>query len=214
MAATMTLTFAITAPPPETESGARRQRRAIERTAQTVQRLVDHFDAQTLEQVSAEIEAALSVAETPPAPSAMVSALNGGREYPPQERQRLELSARLHSFERRQELLRDAYTASQVAKLLHTTRQTPHDRLQRGTLLAVLDRGAWRFPAWQFDPEGPDGVIRGLPQVLHALKVSPLAKISWFVRPNPYLAHRTPIEALRQGEVEHVPRVAEAVGAH
>jgi hypothetical protein len=82
-----------------------------------------------------------------------------------------------------------------------------------GTLLAVLDRGVWRFPAWQFDPEGPDGVVEGLPEVLRALEVSPLAKASWLVRPNQYLEGRTPLAALKEGRVEAVRSAAEAVGA-
>ena len=98
------------------------------------------------------------------------------------------------------------------ADLLGTTRQTPHDRVKGGTLLAVSDRGAWRFPPWQFDPEGPDGVIEGLGEVLRSLNASPLARASWFVRPNPYLEGRTPLEVLREGQIEAVRSAAEAVG--
>ncbi|MGH3147230.1 MAG: hypothetical protein ACRDTR_15645, partial [Rubrobacter sp.] len=103
-------------------------------------------------------------------------------------------------------------TAPQVANLLDTTRQTPHDRVRSGTLLAVFDRGVWRFPAWQFDPEGPDGVIEGLPDVLQALHASPLAKASWLVRPNQYLEGRTPLETLKEGLKEPVKNAAETVG--
>src|SRR4051812_10526818 len=46
----------------------------------------------------------------------------------------------------RRELLAGTKTASEVAALLGTSRQTPHDRLESGTLIAVYDRGAWRFP--------------------------------------------------------------------
>jgi excisionase family DNA binding protein len=57
------------------------------------------------------------------------------------------------SFAARHELLADALAVSEVAELLNVGRQTPHDRLNAGTLVAVKDRGQWRFPAWQFDPE-------------------------------------------------------------
>jgi hypothetical protein len=56
------------------------------------------------------------------------------------------------------------------------SRQTVHDRLKVGTLLGVLDQGKWRFPLWQFDVDGPNGVIDGLAQVLQALQVTNLAK--------------------------------------
>src|SRR5690349_13699588 len=66
----------------------------------------------------------------------------------------------LQLFEARRALLEeDTITAPQVAELLGVSRQTPLNRLRDKTLLAVLDRGAWRFPLWQFDAEGPDGVL-------------------------------------------------------
>lgn len=42
----------------------------------------------------------------------------------------------------------------------------------------MFDRGVWRFPSWQFDPEGPDETIDGLPEVLQQiLHISTLAKL-------------------------------------
>jgi hypothetical protein len=143
----------------------------------------------------------------------LVADLSGGREYGRHERSTLQMAALARSFKRRRELLEGSLTASQVAELLGISRQRPHDRVKGATLLAVLDRGAWRFPPWQFDPEGPDGVVEGLPEVLRALHASPLAKASWFVRPNPYLQGRTPFEALRKGQIEAVRSAAETVEA-
>ena len=100
-----------------------------------------------------------------------------------------------------------------MAKLLGTSRQTPHDRIKSQTLLGVLDKGTYRFPAWQFDPEGPDGVIDGLPEVLRVLEVSDFAKLNWLMRPNPFLDGLTPLVALKQGQKERVIREAAAVGA-
>lgn len=142
----------------------------------------------------------------------LITDLTAGREYSYQERSTLEKVALERSFQRRRELLEDSLTTSQVASLLGTSRQTPHDRVKGGTLLAVADRGTLRFPSWQFDSEGPDGVIEGLPEVSRALNASTLAKISWFVRPNQYLAGRTPLEAIRGGEVETVRMAADTVG--
>lgn len=140
---------------------------------------------------------------------ALVAELTG-YQFSEVERRELEFASLVRNFQWRRELLKGALSASQVAELLGTTRQTPHDRVKSNTLLAVLDRGAWRFPAWQFDPEGPDGVIDGLPEVLKALKVSQLSKLSWLVRSNSVLDGLTPIEALKQGHKQRT--IAEAVG--
>src|SRR5947209_1960765 len=59
----------------------------------------------------------------------VIHALTGGREYTPEEALLLELEAQRRAFARRRELLRGALTSTQVAQLLGTKRQTPHDRL-------------------------------------------------------------------------------------
>lgn len=121
----------------------------------------------------------------------------------------------LRSFRDRHLLLRGALAAKDVADLLEVGRQTPHDRAKAGTLLAIKDNGQLRFPAWQFDPEGPDGVVEGLPEVVQAMRgpMSPLAKIRWFLSPKSLLAARTPLDALREGDVEDVVTEARAIGA-
>ena len=74
-----------------------------------------------------------------------------------------------------------------------------------------LDRGAYRFPAWQFDPRGEDGVLAGLPDVLESLEPQqPFAKLVWLRRPNPSLGAREPVEALRDGDLERVLVAARA----
>lgn len=146
----------------------------------------------------------------------LAARLSGGRTFSPGERARLELENTRRSFAFRRALLEGALSAVQVAELLHSSRQTPHDRREAGTLLAVLDSGIWKFPPWQFDANGPDGVVPGLPQVLRALgeygSVSPLEKASFLSQPSPYFGGRTPLQALRAGEVDNVVAVARAVG--
>ena len=144
--------------------------------------------------------------------AALVAELTEGFQVGEQEQQELELVSLLRHFEWRRRLLKSALSASQVAQLLGTSRQTPHDRAKSGTLLAVFDRGVWRFPSWQFDPEGPDGTIDGLPEVLQSLHVSLLAKLNWLVSPNQVLDGQTPVEALKGGQKERVLSEAVSVG--
>ena len=100
-----------------------------------------------------------------------------------------------------------------MAKLLNAkSRQTPHDRRKNNGLVAVEDNGVWKFPCWQFDPLGPDGVIAGLPDVLKALDVPDFSKISWLTQSNPALDGLTPVEALKRGCKDDVIAEARTVG--
>lgn len=163
--------------------------------------------------------ARIEEAETPPPASeadvALATALSSGYTATPSQRAADETAVLIEYFRYRHTLLEGALSASDVAAALGTTRQTPHDRLRRGALLAIMDRGVWRFPPWQFDPAGPDGVVRGLPQVLRALQhLSPLGRASWLTSPNPVLDGMTPLAALKCGEAERVMTEARGVGTH
>jgi hypothetical protein len=208
------LNFRISTPAPTAKGAAAkaRQEKAATRTVEALQHLLEQSSPEDLESVSSRIERALESPEVPEEHMEFMAELTSGREYGRQERSALEMATLARSFRRRKELLEGALTAPKVAKLLDTTRQTPHDRVKSGTLLAVLDRGVWRFPAWQFDPEGPDGVVEGLPDVLQALHTPPLAKASWIVHPNQYLGGHTPLETLKEGCKEAVRSAAEMVG--
>lgn len=117
------------------------------------------------------------------------------------------LSTVLHAFAAKERLLAGALTAPRVARLLQVSRQTPHDRVRAGRLLAVHDRGVWRFPFWQFDADAPGGVLSGLPSVIQALDgMPPLSKISWIVSPKALLP-ATPLELLRRGRPEDLHEV-------
>lgn len=79
-------------------------------------------------------------------------------------------------------------------------------------LLGVRDQGQWRFPLWQFDPDGPDGVVDGLPAVLAVLAVSDLAKVRWLQQPQPVFAGATALQLLQRGERQQALLEAAAVG--
>lgn len=145
--------------------------------------------------------------------NSLIENLTNRSSYSQAEKIELEMNTLLNYFQRRRELLQNCLTAPQVAQLLGTSRQTPHDRLKNKTLLAVRDNGVLRFPAWQFDPEGADGVIDGLPEVLKNLSLSSeLAKLNWFMRPNVVLDGLTPVVALKQGLKNRVIAEARSIG--
>jgi hypothetical protein len=131
---------------------------------------------------------------------AITALVEDGRTFTAEERASLRIGALAESFAVRRQLLADTLTSSQVAHILGTTRQTPIDRLQNGTLLALRDGGTWHFPAWQFDPTGPDGLLPGLVEVLAALDTNPFITARWLQLPNADLDGQTPLEALRKGQ--------------
>jgi len=125
----------------------------------------------------------------------------------------LEFESLRRSFALRRQLLASTIGTAEVNELLAAgSRQTVHDRLRAGTLLGILDQGKWRFPLWQFDADGPNGVIDGLALVLPALQVSNLAKARWLQKPHPVFGGSTPVDLLRQGRLEDVLAEAGQVG--
>jgi hypothetical protein len=145
-----------------------------------------------------------------PAPDSPIS----GRPTPTaQEVAAAQRANLLRGFALRRQVLKGALTAAEVADLLGAaSRQTPHDRAHAGTLLAIRDGGKLRFPIWQFDPEGPDGVLGGLAEAIAELpRQSPLGRIVWFITPKLRLQNRAPLELLRRGDVD--PVIAEARAA-
>ena len=113
----------------------------------------------------------------------------------------------------RRELLQQCIGTTEVVSLLGLgNRQTPLERIRSGTLFAIRDQGKRRYPLWQFDPDEPDGVIAGLPDVLAALPMADLIKARWLQRPQALLDGQTPLQLLREGQVDRVLAEARAVG--
>ena len=132
----------------------------------------------------------------------------GSRE----ERALLAFQSLVDFFTARRKLLLDTITAPQVGEVLGVSRQAATGRAEKGSLLAVLDRGAFRFPTFQFDPRGPNGVVEGLPEVLKALEPQPaFTKLVWLTRSSDTLDNREPLEVLRHGGRERVVAAARAV---
>jgi hypothetical protein len=126
----------------------------------------------------------------------------------------LELANLERYYQRRRELLDSSITTTQVAKLIGCQAiTTVHDRRKANTLLALKDNGVYKFPLWQFDPEGDDGVIDSLPEILKTLQVSNFAKLNWLNKSLRAFADQTPIEILKKGEREEIEDlIIEAAG--
>jgi len=192
----------------------KKDRPAVVRNARRIEEKLNALPAHEQAAILQRIAVALNEPVVADEESDVITQLTGGRIYTSSERTELEFTVLKRSFERRHELLEGAITAPKVAKLIGVSRQTPHDRLEKGTLLAVMDQGKPMFPLWQFDPAGPDSVVEGLPAVIQALNARPLGKVSWLTRANAYLDDKTPLETLKQGEKDRVMKLAEAVGVN
>ena len=129
----------------------------------------------------------------------------------------LELDALQRAFAARRALLAGSIEVAQVVEMLGVSRQSVHEREKKGRLLAVRESGRLRFPLWQFDAHGDDGVVPGLPLVLAALDevapLPPLAKMSWLQKPNGALGGKTPLELLRAGQQTLVQSAARDASA-
>lgn len=117
----------------------------------------------------------------------------------------LELANLERYYQRRRELLARSITTPEVAKLIGCQAiTTVHDRRKAGTLLGLKDNGVYKFPLWQFDPEGDDGVIDRLPELLKSLQISNFAKLNWLSKPLRAFEGRTPVEILKSGNEEDI----------
>lgn len=115
----------------------------------------------------------------------------------------LELANLERYYQRRREILKSSITTPEVARLIGCQAiTTVHDRRKAGTLLGLKDNGVYKFPLWQFDPEGDDGVIARLPELLKTLQISDFAKLNWLMKPSRVFEGRTPIEVLKSGNEE------------
>ncbi|MBE9045776.1 DUF2384 domain-containing protein [Pleurocapsales cyanobacterium LEGE 10410] len=117
----------------------------------------------------------------------------------------LELANLERYYQRRRELLARSICTPEVAKLIGCQAiTTVHDRRKAGTLLGLKDNGVYKFPLWQFDPEGDDGVIDRLPELLKTLQISDFAKLNWLSKPSRAFEGQTPIEVLKSVNEEDI----------
>jgi Protein of unknown function (DUF2384) len=99
-------------------------------------------------------------------------------------------------------------SADDVAKVLGITRQAVDKRRAGGKLLAVRIRGDWHYPAAQFrDGEtlpGIEDTVAGMPDA------SAWSVLDFLLAPDDALGGRTPLAALREGDLASVRRLLAA----
>lgn len=116
--------------------------------------------------------------------------------------------------EAKQELLAAAgggWGSPRVAAHLGITRQAVDKRRRAGRLLALQSgRGDWLYPVCQFTD---DGVLPGIDRYLAAFPASGgWTRLDVLLAPAEEIGDRSPLEALRQGNVEAAVRVASMFG--
>lgn len=124
------------------------------------------------------------------------------------------IRAKLRGIEHRKriiEKLGGSLSVEQVSELIGISRQAVDKRRSQNQLIGLTQgKRGYAYPAFQFE----DGkTIDGLKEVLDALSGhDPWMQSIFFANGNDRLNHRTPLDALRQGETEAVVRAAEAYG--
>ena len=183
------------------------RKEATKQVTDLVESLIAVADTEDLEKLAASLQPQ-KVSET----EVELAKEIAGDDYTDEPSWPLELANLHRLYQRRQKLLEKSLTSTEVADLLDwKTRKTIHDKLKANNILGIKDKGIYRFPAWQFDPEGDDGILDGLPQVLKALEVSDFTKLNWLSKPHPAFDNHTPVEMLKQGNIHDVLVEARAV---
>jgi len=124
------------------------------------------------------------------------------------------IRAKLRGIEHRKriiEKLGGSLSVEQVSKLIGISRQAVDKRRSQNQVIGLTQgKRGYAYPAFQFE----DGkTLVGLKEVLDALSGhDPWMQSIFFANGNDRLNHRTPLDALRQGETEAVVRAAEAYG--
>ena len=204
--------FEIRAKPPIDEEKIEQWDTATEAFVERIKTIVGELHASEIETMTKAIDKVLDTSDISEAESTLALKLTG-QHYSKKEATILEITSLIQYFNKRKELLQNSLTANEVASLLGTTVQNAQERINNKSLLAVKDNGVWKFPLWQFDPSGADGVMEGLPEVLNALEGSAFTKLNWLMSPNLYLNSLTPVEALKQGLMAKVVKEAIALEA-
>lgn len=122
------------------------------------------------------------------------------------------MAAKMRGAEMKRALLEKHKTLSarKVAEFLGISRQAVDKKRSTGALLAIKSGRQYAYPSFQFE-EG--GILEGVQEVLRSLKVmGDWTKFNFLVSRDSGLGNRTPLQALQEGEIEKVKRLARAYG--
>jgi hypothetical protein len=102
-------------------------------------------------------------------------------------------------------------TSNQAAEILGISRQAVDKRRKQGNLLAVsFGRRGYFYPVWQFSE---DGVLPGFETVMNLLRdYDPWMQMIFMLNANQHLNNRSPLEKLREGDLDNVLKAAQAAG--
>jgi hypothetical protein len=123
-------------------------------------------------------------------------------------RTRFENIARLQA--KRAEVLADAVTREQAARLLGVSPQQVSNLLDSAELVGVRDRGRWALPRWQFTAD------RTLPMLRELIRAYPGGAVGlslWATSPSVDLSGLTPAQALATGDCTEAIHAAQALDA-
>ena len=106
--------------------------------------------------------------------------------------------------------------ATEAAAIMGVSERALEQRRRGGTVLALpVGDGSHAFPRWQFDGDAQDGLVPGLPRVLQSFSVtSPWMQAEFMLAPEDRLADRSPLDALKAGEIDAMAQAASAYGEH
>lgn len=104
------------------------------------------------------------------------------------------------------------YRQSDVARLLNKSRQSVS--ADQGLLRVKMRDGQIGCPVFQFDGRRVLPGMRDVVRVLAPVVATSWTIASWLTSPVPELDGRTPLEALRAGDVEPVLALARQTAAH
>ncbi len=118
----------------------------------------------------------------------------------------------LESRANRNRLLRDCVSAEEAGRLTGRSRQAVEKQRRAGRMVALRQGRQWRYPVWQFDADGRNGLVPGLSEVLDQLHLSPAGAALWLTTPKPELDGTAPIQVLTNRETRRVVDLARQQG--
>jgi hypothetical protein len=135
------------------------------------------------------------------------------RQAPGDDMAALEANNIKQEFAVRKALLSKALPIDQVCELLGIkSRQTLHNWISQGKILALPDNDRILLPLWQFDASTDDKIVTGFTEALRTLKRSTFSAAHWFTNPNVQLGNKSPIALLRAGKIAKVVDEAALAG--